>query len=223
VHAKPARWLTHPLLTLPLFVGTYYALYFSGLFDAALPSHPAHLLMIAHFMATGVLFFWPLIGVDPSPRRLAPVTRLGLVFASVPFHAFFGVILMSTKDVIGRSFYSGLALPWVPDLLTDQRLGGGLAWASGEVPLLIVVVALVIQWSRIDERSARSADRRAELDGDADLTAYNAMLRRMAGQPDVTERDESVAHGETSEETSGVATPTSLGGSGSSVDGLRPH
>jgi putative copper resistance protein D len=154
---------------------------------------------------------------------LAPVTRLGLVFASVPFHAFFGVILMSTKDVIGRSFYSGLALPWVPDLLADQRLGGGLAWASGEVPLLIVVVALVIQWSRIDERSARSADRRAELDGDADLTPYNAMLRRMAGPPDVTESDESVAHGEANEDTSGVATPTSLGGSGSSVDGLRPR
>ena len=146
---------------------------------------------------------------------------MGLVFASVPFHAFFGVILMSTKDVIGRGFYSGLALPWVPALLADQRLGGGLAWASGEVPLLIVVVALVIQWSRIDERSARSADRRAELDGDADLTAYNAMLRRMAGQPDVTESDESVAHGQTSEETVHVATPTSLGGSRSSGDGSR--
>jgi putative copper resistance protein D len=64
----------------------------------------------------------------------------------------------------------------------DQRLGGGLAWASGEIPLMIVVVALVVQWSRIDERSARRADRRAELDGDADLTAYNAMLRQMAAQ-----------------------------------------
>ncbi|WP_084216588.1 cytochrome c oxidase assembly protein [Pseudonocardia spinosispora] len=181
VHSTPARWLTHPLVTLPLFVGTYYLLYFSGLFEAALPSHPAHLLMIVHFMATGALFFWPLIGVDPAPRPLAPVVRLGLVFASVPFHAFFGVILMSTKTVIGGSFYGGLALPWVPDLLADQRLGGGLAWATGEVPLIIVVVALVVQWSRLDERFARQSDRRAELDGDADRAAYNAMLREMAG------------------------------------------
>jgi putative copper resistance protein D len=181
MHSAPARWLSHPFVALALFVGTYYVLYFSGLFDTMLPSHPAHLLMITHFLITGLLFFWLVLGIDPGPRRLAPVTRLALVFASVPFHAFFGVILMGSHQVIGRDYYSGLALPWVPDLLADQRLGGGLAWAAGEVPLLIVVIALAVQWSRIDERSARRDDRRAELDGDADLSAYNAMLRQMAG------------------------------------------
>lgn len=181
LHSKPAAWLTHPLVVLPLFVGTYYALYFSGLFAASLPSHPAHLFMLAHFLMAGFLFFWPAIGVDPSPRRMAPVARLALVFASVPFHAFFGVALMSSHEVIGSEYYGGLALPWVPDLLADQRLGGGLAWAAGEAPLLIVVIALAVQWSRADERSARRADRKAELDGDAELAAYNAMLRQMAG------------------------------------------
>jgi putative copper resistance protein D len=180
VHSKLARWFTHPLVVVPLFVGSYYVLYFSGLFDWALPLHAAHLAMKVHFLATGLLFFWPLIGVDPSPRAMSPVLRLGVLFASVPFHAFFGVALMSSHEVIGRYFYSGLALPWVPDLLADQRLGGGLAWATGEVPMLIVVVAMVAQWSRIDERAARRDDRRADRDGDADLTAYNAMLRQMA-------------------------------------------
>src|SRR5581483_11852181 len=83
---------------------------------------------------------------------------------------------------IGRYFYSGLRLPWVPDLLADQRLGGGLAWATGEIPMLIVVVAMVAQWSRVDERAARRGDRKADRDGDADLVAYNAMLRQMAGE-----------------------------------------
>jgi putative copper resistance protein D len=184
VHSPPARWLTHPLVALPLFVGSYYALYFSGLFAAALPEHWAHVLMNVHFLATGMLFFWPLIGVDPAPRRLAPAARLGVLFASVPFHAFFGVALMSSATVVGSGFYRALALPWVPDPLEDQQLGGGLAWASGEIPLLLVVVALLIQWARDDERTARRADRRADSDGDADLTAYNAMLRHLAaGDP----------------------------------------
>ena len=87
VHSPAARVLTHPLVTLPLFVGSYYALYFSGLFAAALPRHWAHVLMNLHFVLTGVLFFWPLIGIDPAPRRLPPAARLGVVFASVPFHA----------------------------------------------------------------------------------------------------------------------------------------
>jgi cytochrome c oxidase assembly factor CtaG/putative copper export protein len=180
VHSPPARWLTHPLVSLPLFVGSYYVLYFSGLFAAALPEHGAHLLMNLHFLLTGLVFFWPLVGVDPAPRRLPPAARLGVVFASVPFHAFFGVALMSSATVIGGDFYRSLALPWVPDPLRDQQLGGGLAWASGEIPLVLVVVALLVQWARQDERLARRDDRRADADGDADLTAYNAMLRRLA-------------------------------------------
>lgn len=191
VHSPVSRWLTHPLVALPLFVGSYYALYFSGLFPAALPEHGAHLLMNLHFLLVGALFFWPIIGIDPSPRRLPPVARLAVVFASVPFHAFFGVALMSSVTVIGGDFYRALALPWVPDLLQDQRLGGGLAWASGELPLLLVVIALLIQWSRHDERSARRDDRRAEHDGDADLRAYNAMLHRLATEtgPSVAQSD----------------------------------
>jgi cytochrome c oxidase assembly factor CtaG len=184
VHSPLARWLSHPFVALPLFVGSYYALYFSGLFDVALNEHWAHVLMNVHFLAVGALFFWPIIGIDPAPRRLPPAARLGVVFASVPFHAFFGVALMSSNTVIGGDFYRTLALPWVPDLLHDQQLGGGLAWASGELPLLLVVVALLVQWSRQDERSARRDDRRADADGDADLGAYNAMLRRLAtGKP----------------------------------------
>ncbi len=180
VHSPVARFLSHPLLALPLFVGSYYALYFSGLFDAALYEHWAHLVMNLHFLLVGALFFWPLVGIDPAPRRWPPAGRLGIVFASVPFHAFFGVALMSSTVVIGGAFYRSLALPWVPDLLADQKLGGGLAWASGEAPLLLVIIALLVQWSRQDERTARRDDRRADADGDADLTAYNAMLRRLA-------------------------------------------
>jgi cytochrome c oxidase assembly factor CtaG/putative copper export protein len=192
VHSPVARVLTHPLVTLPLFVGSYYALYFSGLFDNALYQHWAHLGMNLHFLVVGLLFFWPLVGVDPAPRRWPPAARLGIVFASVPFHAFFGVALMSSNTVIGGDFYRALALPWVTDPLADQRLGGGLAWASGEIPLLLVLIALLVQWSRQDERTARRDDRRADADGDADLAAYNAMLRRLATRdaPLVADGDE---------------------------------
>jgi len=180
VHSPVARFVTHPLFSLPVFVGSYYALYFSDLFGWALTEHWAHVAMNVHFIASGLIFFWPIIGVDPAPRRLPPVVRLAVLFLSVPFHAFFGVALMGADEVIGAEFYRSLALPWVTDPLVDQKLGGGITWASGEVPLLVVLVALLIQWSRLDERSARRDDRRADADGDADLKAYNEMLRRLA-------------------------------------------
>jgi cytochrome c oxidase assembly factor CtaG len=180
VNSPVSRFLTHPIVALVLFVGSFYGLYFSGLFDAALPEHWAHLAMNLHFMLAGYVFYWPVVGIDPAPRRLPPLGRLGLLFAAIPFHAFFGIALMSAQYVIGQEFYSQLALPWVTDLLVDQRLGGGLTWASGEIPLLVVVIALVVQWARDDEREARRGDRRAESDGDADLNAYNEMLARLA-------------------------------------------
>ncbi|WP_338604235.1 cytochrome c oxidase assembly protein [Saccharopolyspora sp. SCSIO 74807] len=180
LHSPLTRLLTNPLVALALFVGSFWALYFSGLFDAALYEHWAHLAMNAHFLLVGYVFYWPVIGIDPAPRQLPPLVKVGLVFASMPFHAFFGITLMMSKTVIGSDFYRGLALPWVPDLLADQNLGGGLAWASGEVPLVVVMLALLIQWSRADDRAARRIDRKADADGDADLKAYNEMLRRLS-------------------------------------------
>ncbi|GLY67120.1 copper resistance protein D [Amycolatopsis taiwanensis] len=184
VHSPLSKALTHPIVALALFVGSFYVLYFSGLFDAALNYHWAHLLMNAHFLLAGYVFYWPVIGIDPSPRRLPHLGRLGLMFAAMPFHAFFGVILMSKQTVIGQAFFQSLRLPWITDLLADQRLGGGIAWASGELPVLLVLIALLVQWARADDREARRNDRRAEASGDAELAAYNAMLRQLAeGRP----------------------------------------
>jgi putative copper resistance protein D len=182
VRSPLAKVLTHPVVALLLFVGSFYILYFSGLFDTALNYHWAHLVMNAHFLLSGYVFYWAVIGIDPAPRRLPHLGRLAMMFAAMPFHAFFGVILMSKQTVIGETFYRSVNLPWVTDLLADQRLGGGIAWAFGEVPVLLVLIALLVQWSRADEREAKRNDRREEATGDADLAAYNAMLKQMADQ-----------------------------------------
>lgn len=180
VNSPVSRVLTHPVVALALFVGSFYLLYFSGLFDVALTQHWAHLAMNAHFLLVGYVFYWPVIGIDPAPRRLPPIGKVGMVFASMPFHAFFGIALMMSATVIGSDFYRSLDLPWLTDLLGDQRLGGGLAWASGEIPLVVVMLALLVQWSRADSRQARRIDRKADADGGAELAAYNEMLRQLA-------------------------------------------
>jgi putative copper resistance protein D len=82
---------------------------------------------------------------------------------------------------VGANFYNSLDLPWVPSINADQNLGGAIAWGSSEVPLIMVVVALVIQWSRQDRRSAVRSDRHADASyGDDQMDAYNNMLRELA-------------------------------------------
>ncbi len=181
INSRVLRIVLHPLVVLALFVGSFYALYLTGLFDIALRYHWAHQLMNLHFLVIGYLFFWPLIGVDPAPTRLPHIGRLAVLLAAMPFHAFFGVVVMSSSTLLGGDFYRLLALPWMADLLDDQHTGGGIAWAAGEAPMLLVILVLLTRWSRDDAREAARHDRRADADGEADLEAYNAMLARMAG------------------------------------------
>ncbi|WP_166905482.1 cytochrome c oxidase assembly protein [Mycobacterium sp. DL440] len=185
LHSRVSQFLTQPIIATVLFVAGFYGLYFGGIFDAAVSNHAAHILMNVHFLVSGYLFYWVVIGVDPTPRPVPHLVKIGMVFASLPLHAFFGVVLMGMDTVLGESFYRSLQLPWHTDLLGDQHLGGGIAWAAGEVPLVIVMLALLIQWRRSDQRTAKRLDRAADRDDDADLAAYNAMLAEMArrGRP----------------------------------------
>ncbi|WP_082399193.1 MULTISPECIES: cytochrome c oxidase assembly protein [unclassified Pseudonocardia] len=178
VHSRIARVLTHPACAAVLFVGSFYVLYFTPLFDGALRFHWSHQLMNLHFVLVGYLFFWPLIGVDSAPHRLPHLGRLAVMLATMPFHAFFGIAVMSSSEVLGRNFYAQVGLPWI-DLLADQKVGGGIAWATGEIPMLLVMVTLVVQWSRDDSREAARKDRQAERDDDAELRAYNEMLSKL--------------------------------------------
>lgn len=180
LHSPVSRFLTHPIVAAVLFVGGFYALYLGGIFGAILDNHTAHLLMNAHFILSGYLFYWVVIGVDPSPRHIEPITKLAMVFGSLPFHAFFGVALMSMNTVMGGWYYRTLGLDWNADLMGDQKLGGGIAWATGEIPLVLVMLALLIQWSRSDDRNAQRTDRAADRDHDADLAAHNAMFAELA-------------------------------------------
>jgi putative copper resistance protein D len=180
LHSRVSRFLTNPIVATVVFVAGFYGLYLGGIFDSAVSNHAAHVLMNVHFLLSGYLFYWVVIGIDPTPRQIPQLAKVAMVFASLPLHAFFGVVLMGMDTVLGESFYRSLQLSWHTDLIGDQRLGGGIAWAAGEVPLVLVMIALLIQWRRSDQRTAKRLDRAADRDDDADLAAYNAMLTEMA-------------------------------------------
>ncbi|MGI9589031.1 MAG: cytochrome c oxidase assembly protein, partial [Dietzia maris] len=126
------------------------------------------------------LFSGLVIGFPPPPRHFSPLYKLMVLLSSLPFHAFFGILVMNYKTVLAESWYSGIGLPWIPDLLQSQQVGGGIAWAAGEIPLFIVMLALAWQWFQSDMREARRGERQADRDDDTELKAYNEMLREMS-------------------------------------------
>ncbi|MFD6534191.1 cytochrome c oxidase assembly protein [Streptomyces sp. NPDC060184] len=175
LHSRYMKIITHPVFTIPLFIASLYALYFTPLFDFLMGSTPGHLAMMVHFLAVGLVFFWPIMGIDPGPHRPGYVMRMLELFAGMPFHAFFGIALMMASQPMVESYKHPPASLGV-DALSDQSWAGGIAWAFSEVPSVLVLIALVFQWYRSDQRLAKREDRAADRNDDQELAAYNAYL-----------------------------------------------
>ena len=182
VYSPFTAFLSNPITAFVLFVGSLYAVYFTPLFDTLVQYHWGHELMSLHFLITGYLFYWGIIGVDPGPRRLPFIGRLALLFATMPFHAFFGIAMMTKTTAVGDSYYATVALPWISSRTDDQQLGGAIAWGAGEVPLVVVLIALVTQWVRQDRRTSARSDRYEDAGSDDDMHAYGETLLELARQ-----------------------------------------
>jgi putative copper resistance protein D len=178
VESAPVQFLSRPVVAAVLFAGSIIVFYFSPLFELALATHVGHELMMIHFLLAGYLFANVLVGIDPGPARPPYPLRLLLLFATMAFHAFFGVTLVSGDALLAADWFSSTG--WGIDALADQREGGGIAWGIGELPTLLLAIALAVQWAGSDDREARRTDRAADRDDDARLAEYNAMLSRMA-------------------------------------------
>ena len=180
VHSRLLRVLGNPLVASGLFFVSIVVFYYSALLELALTTHTGHVLMTAHFLVTGYLFAWVMVGRDPGPPKWAPSLRLLILLITVSFHAFFGVALMSATTLLAPDFFGVLRIPWIPDPLADQQAGGSIAWAVGEIPVLVLSLIVVRDWIRSDARESRRHDRKADRDGEAELTAYNERLQELA-------------------------------------------
>ena len=176
LHSRFSQLVTHPLVGPALFIGSLYGLYFTGIFDTLMRNHWGHSVMELHFLAVGSLYYYVLIGIDPAPRKLQPLLRFGMLLVTIPFHAFFSIAVMSSNTIFAGEYWEFLHRPYETDLLADQYLGGGIAWAMGEIPLLLVMGAIFVQWFTSDRRESRRFDRAESNNDDQDLQAYNAYL-----------------------------------------------
>jgi cytochrome c oxidase assembly factor CtaG len=183
LHSRYMRVITHPLFTIPMFIASLYGLYFTPIFDFLMGSKAGHVAMMVHFLAVGLVFFWPIMGVDPGPNRPGYLMRMLQLFAGMPFHAFFGIALMMASVPLVGTYMNPPASLGI-DALADQNAAGGIAWAFSEIPSVIVLIALLFQWYGSEQRQARRKDRAADRDGNKELEAYNAYLASLNARGD---------------------------------------
>jgi putative copper resistance protein D len=151
LHSRAASVITHPVTTWALFGTSMFVLYFTGLYADTLHNTALHDLVHLHFVAVGCLFFWPVVGIDPTPHRLPYGGRLLYVLLALPFHTILGVALVTQQKLIAP----GLTL-------SDQQNGAAILWSAGEAVGLIAMFVVVWQWMSAEEREAIRLDRQLD-------------------------------------------------------------
>ena len=110
--------------------------------------------------------------------------RMMVLLVTLAGHAFFGLALMQGAWLLAPEFFKAIEVPWVDDLLVDQQLGGTIAWGIGELPTVVLMLMVGLDWLRRDTREAVRSDRQADRDDDAELRAYNERLAAMSARTD---------------------------------------
>ncbi|WP_239118316.1 cytochrome c oxidase assembly protein [Paractinoplanes ferrugineus] len=186
IHSRYVKVLTFPLVAFGIFVANPFVLYFTGLYRATLEHAWLHEFVHVHFIVTGCLFFWPLLGLDPLPGKWPYPGRALLMVLSVPFHTVLGLTIMQSKTLLGGDFYPNLHLSW-SNPWEDQVTAGGILWAGGEIVSVTMLGILIMQWIKQSEREARRIDRaldRAEAEAAREAAKITSGTPAVGPRPD---------------------------------------
>lgn len=163
LHSRAMRILSFPVVAWVVFAAVLWGSHFSGLFNAAIEDPIVHDLEHGLFLASALLFWWPAVGLDPAPWRLAHPARIAYVFLQMTQNTFLAVVLLNAAGVL-YPHYATLGRPYGMDALADQRLAAGVMWIAGDAIFLGAIMLLVAGWMRADARNLERVDRQADLD-----------------------------------------------------------
>lgn len=168
LHSRVARLLSHPVVSWSAFVVAMWATHFTYLYEDALGSESIHTLEHVLFVATAVLFWRPIMGLDPGPSRISHPARLLYLFLSMPPMAFLGLAIYSSNQVL-YPHYILTAPAFGTSALADQHLAGAIMWITPMVVFLPMLTFVLFDWMKKDLREANRLD--ARLDRMASATA----------------------------------------------------
>jgi putative membrane protein len=175
LHSRAVRVLSHPVIAWLTMAVVMWVSHFSPLFDAALEDPIVHDLEHLLFMVAALLFWWPVVALDPAPSRMGHPGRLTHIFLQMTQNTFLAVVILGASSVLYHH-YATLVLPWPSNPLEDQKLAAGIMWIAGDAVFIGALMALMFGWMRADERATPRADREAA----DDLAAIRVREQRLA-------------------------------------------
>ena len=152
VHHGVVEAVTHPAVVVTLAYGTMIGYFLTPFYRLSLEHPVVHELTHIHFLVSGTLFWWLVVGLDPSRWRLSHAPKLGILAIGIPVTAVLGLSLTGARRSVAPLFHS----------VADTHAGGSILWVAGELTTLVAMGIVVYQWMRAEERKAERADRRLD-------------------------------------------------------------
>ncbi|MBI2762302.1 MAG: cytochrome c oxidase assembly protein [Chloroflexi bacterium] len=176
LHSRVVTLIGHPIVAWLAFTAVMWGTHFSPLFNQSLEDPLVHDLEHGLYLAVGLLFWWPVVGLDPAPRRMSHPARIAYLFLQMPQNSFLAMAILFANGPL-YAHYATLGAPYGIDALSDQRSAAGIMWFVGDVIFLIATLAVLAGWMRNEARTTNAADRRAD-DERAAIRQREAELRR---------------------------------------------
>ena len=154
LRSRLVKVVAHPLVAWVLFTVVTWGSHISPLFDAALEDPLVHDLEHVLYLSTAMLFWWPVVGRDPSPWRLPYPARIGYLFLQMPLMSLLGVVILFSETVI-YPHYMTTGRSWAPTPLEDQQLAGALMWGIGDTVFILAIFVVIAAWMRHEEATTR--------------------------------------------------------------------
>lgn len=159
LHSRGVSSLTSPVVALPLFVVFVWVAHLSPLYNVTLRNDTVHALEHMAFLATALLFWWPVMSVDPNPRRISHPARLLYLFLAMPAGALLGLAIINADRVL-YPYYSQADPAIGVNALSDQRLAGALMWEGDMLVVVVVMAFVLLDWLDSDDRATVRAEAR---------------------------------------------------------------
>ena len=160
LHSRAIGVLSHPLVGFVLFAGALWVSHFSAIYELSLENNLVHYLEHAVFLFVALLFWWPMVGRDPSRWRLPYPVRLAVMLLQMVQGAFLGVAILEASAPL-YAHYAGLHLGYITPL-ADQQAAGAIMWVGGGAGFLLWSGLILADWMRAEEAEAVLVDARLD-------------------------------------------------------------
>lgn len=157
IASRIGKGVTHPVVAVTVFTANLWLWHAPPLYEVTLLNEQVHILCHLLYIATGLLFWWPLL--SPLQEGWPPLSLGGklayLFFSDMPM-VLLGAGLTFSPPLY--PYYQHVPRMFGLSAAVDQQLGGLLMWIVGSIYFIVLASIFFLRWMLKQEEQQRRTE-----------------------------------------------------------------